>query len=79
MDRFNYNPQEQGAITAIRIYYAEDNITPMAQFAFAYGETATIEWTNPVHRNSYANGINGYTLIFDEREKADFQNFVRVK
>jgi hypothetical protein len=74
----NYEPSKDGAVTAIRIYYKNDRI-PMADLAFAYGGMVTIEWTNPIQRETFKSGMNGYTLIYDEREKADFMSFVLSK
>lgn len=78
MSMFKYEPSKDGAITAIRIYYMNDR-TPMADLAFAFGGMATIEWTNVVQRESYKSGINGYTYVFDEREKSNFNSFVKQK
>jgi hypothetical protein len=75
---FIYEPSKDGAVTAIRIYYKNDR-TPMADLAFAFGGMVTIEWTNPAQRDIFKIGMNGYTLIFDEREKADFISFVLSK
>jgi hypothetical protein len=75
--KFSYEPSKNGVITAIRIYYLNDR-TPMAQLVFAFGGTVTIEWTNPEQRNIFKDGINGYTLFFDEREKADFESFIKL-
>jgi len=78
MENLKYIPSKDGAVTAIRIYYENDR-TSMAELAFAFGGTATIEWTNVDERNIYLSGMNGYTFVFDEREKGDFQCFVRVR
>jgi len=72
----NYEPTKHGAVTAIKIYYKEDR-TPMADLAFCFGGKTTIEWTNVEQRNAYKKGINGYTFIFDERVKNDFDSFVK--
>jgi len=71
-----YNPSVNGAVVAMRIFFGNDRV-PMAELAFAYGGTQTIEWTNVDQRMVYSSGINGYTLIYDERDKADFQSQVR--
>lgn len=71
-----YDPSKQGAITAIRIFY-DDARNSMAELAFAFGGTETIEWTRIDHRNAYEIGINGYTLIFDERTNMSFDRIVR--
>ena len=74
---FKYNPRKDGVITAIRIYNDKGKIFPMAELAFAFGGKATIEWTNPEQRKSYKDGINGYTFIFDERNKGDFEQYIK--
>lgn len=77
--KFNYKPAKHGAVTAIRIYFADER-TPMAELKFAYtsdqypDKTETICWVQPEHREAFSAGINGYTLIYDERDKAPFEN-----
>ena len=71
-----YDPSKQGCITAIRIYN-EDNAKSMAELAFAFGGTTTIDWCNIRHREVYDIGINGYTFIFDERPRMSFNKLVR--
>lgn len=72
----NYSVEKNGAVVAMRIFL-EDSRKPMAELAFAYGGTATIDWTNVAEREKYKEGINGYTLIYDERPKADFSSWVK--
>jgi hypothetical protein len=64
-----YKPETHGAITAIKIFTADDGHTPMATLAFAFGGTATIEWADAKQREIYASGINAYTLMYDVRDK----------
>ena len=73
---FKYEPMKDGAVVAIRIYFEGDR-NPMAQLAFTFGGTATINWVNVEQRKVYESGINGYTLIYDERPKKFFQEWVR--
>lgn len=80
MENTTYYPPRDGAVVAIRIFYAEDMHSPMATLAFAFGGTTTIEWDNINQRKKYEAGINGYTAIFDDRFKdTTFQDFVRRK
>ncbi len=65
--------ENKRAVNAIRIYW--DGITPMADLKFAYGEPVTIQWNDAKERAKYANGINAYTLIYDEREKPKWEDF----
>lgn len=73
-----YNPATHGIITAIHIYL-EDGYQPMAELAFAFGGTKIIHWDNIVEREFYAEGINAYTIMFDDRAKLPFENYVRSK
>lgn len=64
-----YDPQKQGAVIAIRIFFEGDRQS-RAELIFAFDkETQIIDWTNPAERNMYSIGINGYTVIYDERFK----------
>lgn len=74
-----YNVNEQGVITAIRIFYKEDGVTPMAELVFALGGSVTIEWTNAKIRKEYEKGINGYTFFFDERIEIESNSLSRYK
>lgn len=70
-----YDVRKQGAVVAIRIYFEGDR-NPMADLILAFGEKVTINWVNPVQREEYASGINGYTLIYDERNKRPFEDWM---
>lgn len=61
---------EKRAVNAIRIYW--NGIIPMAELKFAYGDNVTIQWNNDEERAKYADGINAYTLFYDEREKPEW-------
>jgi hypothetical protein len=71
-----YNQYQDGSVKAIRIYYADNGISPMADLILAYGGKITIQWDNIEQREIYSKGINGYTLYYDEREKVDFKSFI---
>lgn len=72
-----YDPTINGAVVAIRIYL-KDYHSPMAELAFAFGGTVTIEWDNVIQRKKYESGINAYTLIFDTRvHETTFENQIR--
>lgn len=73
--RGNYDVKRDGAVVAIRIYFEGDR-NPMADLALAFGKKVTIDWVNPTQREEYAPGINGYTLIYDERDKRSFEDWV---
>lgn len=74
-NREKYDPTREGIVVAIRIYYAENRFTPMADLAFAFGGKATIEWDVPMEREVYKSGINAYTLYYDERPKREFKDW----
>lgn len=65
-DPNTYNPTKHGIVTAIRLFY-DNMVTPMAELAFAFGGTITIEWVNVTQRDFFTKGINGYTLMYDTR------------
>lgn len=69
--RRGQNKMEKKVVNAIRIYW--DGIRVMADLKFPYGDMETIEWTNESQREEYV--INGYTLIYDEREKPKWEDF----
>lgn len=60
-------------VIAVRIYYGL-NATPMADLKMTDGVVETIQWTDVKQRKEFENRINGYTLFYDEREKANFEN-----
>lgn len=76
-----YNPLEHGAIVAIRIFYAEDGHSPMAEIVFAYesemypNKRVVIEWDSIDEKKPYLIGINAYTLWYDERPKREFNEW----
>lgn len=72
----NYNPTKHGTVVAIRIYL-ENGHQPMAELAFAFGGTETIHWDDIAEREKYSAGINAYTLIYDERPKREFKDWVK--
>lgn len=76
MKNLDYTPEKYGAVVAIRIFFENDR-QPMAELAFAFGGTAIINWICPSERKKFESGINGYTLVYDERPKADFSNWVK--
>ena len=76
MVKRKYDVSRDGVITAVRIYY-KNGPTPYAGLAFSHGGFVTIQWTNVEQRMEYMSGINGYTLFYDEREKAGFDTFIK--
>lgn len=68
----DYNPILHGAVEAIRIFYSENTLKDiLAELKFCFGGTTIIEWTNCSDREMFEEGINGYTLILDERVVID--------
>ena len=73
--RSGYNVQRDGAVLAVRIYFKEDR-NPMADLILANNhKKVTIDWVNVDQRKEYEAGINGYTLIYDERDKRPFEEW----
>lgn len=65
-----YDIKKHGVVTAIRIFEEMGEMFPKAELFFALTkETITITWTNKEEREEYLSGINGYTIIYDERSK----------
>lgn len=62
-------------VLAIRIYYGLNN-TPMADLYMVDGVVETIQWTDVKQREEFAKGINGYTLIYDERPKKEWSEWL---
>lgn len=71
-----YNPTRHGSVVAIRIWL-ENGYQPMAELAFAFGGTRTIHWDDVSERENYISGINAYTLMYDERLKRDFRDWIQ--
>ena len=71
-----YNQYQDGSVKAIRIYYADNGISPMADLILAFTGKITIQWDNIEQREIYSKGINSYTLYYDDREKVDFKSFI---
>ena len=76
IEKSKYDVSRDGVISAVRIYY-KNGSTPYADLALAYGSMVTIQWTSVEQRREYMSGINGYTLFYDEREKAEFDTFIK--
>ncbi len=70
-----YDPNTSGVIVAMRIFYAENGFTPMAELVFAFGRSKTIRWDVIEENEIYLPGINAYTLIYDERPKKEFNEW----
>lgn len=70
-----YDPRTKGTVTAIKIFL--DGATPRATLAFAFGGYVTIAWNNVEEREQYMAGINAYTLIYDERPKRQFEDWLK--
>jgi hypothetical protein len=61
---------------AIRIYFKEDGINPVADIYTVDGLIATeVEWDKPDERNKYP--YNAYTLWYDERPKRSWEEWVQ--
>lgn len=65
-------------VLAIRIYFDEPRFgkSPRADLLMADHVVETIEWTNVKQREQFEAGINGYTLIYDERPKRSWNQWL---
>lgn len=59
-------------VLAIRIYYEGSSCVPMADLRMNDGVVEHICWVDVKQRKEFEPGINGYTLIYDERPKCDW-------
>lgn len=60
---------------AIRIYLGgETGTMPMADIKTTNGTIQTIEWCSVIQREQFY--INGYTLIYDERPKRNWDEWI---
>lgn len=57
------------SVLAIRIYFDGRDTTPMADLCMSDGVVETICWTDVRERREFEKYINGYTLVYDERPK----------
>ena len=73
--RKEYDTAAHGVVVAMRIFYAENGFTPMAELVFAFGRSKTIRWDVIDERETYLPGINAYTLVYDERPKKKFEEW----
>lgn len=63
-------------VLAIRIYIDGVNGLPMADLKMADGVVEHICWVDPKQRKPFAGGINGYTLIYDERPMREWKDWI---
>ena len=59
-------------VLAIRIYLDQINMTPMADLRMNDGVVEHICWVDVKQRKEFEPGINGYTIIYDERPKCQW-------
>ena len=62
-------------VMAVRIYLNQ-NATPMADLRMVDGVVETICWVDVKARKQFESGINGYTLIYDERPKVPWEDWL---
>ena len=70
-----YILQTTNTVIAVRIYYGL-NCTPMADLRMSDGVVETIRWTDIKERKKFIPLITGYTLIYDERPKRDWEEWL---
>ena len=72
----NYDVKKDGAVVAIRIFVADNGLTPMAEIKFAFcPDTVIVQWDVVANREMLSPGITAYTLWYDERPKRDFREW----
>lgn len=62
-------------LMAVAMEIKDENNTTIAEMVFADGSSEKFEWTNIEERNKHIGMINGYTLIYDRREKKAFESW----
>lgn len=73
---FNNNWLKQPANrVAVAMEIREENNDIVAELVFADGNSLCIQWTNIEERKKYIDMINGYTLIYDRRQKRQFNDW----
>lgn len=63
-------------VLAIRIYFDGFSKMPMADLVMNDGVVEHICWVDVGHRKQFEAGINGYTLIYDERPKREWEGWL---
>ena len=62
-------------VIAIRIYYGL-NATPLADLRMNDGVVEHIQWNDVKQRKEFVPLINGYTLVYDERPKRKWDEWL---
>lgn len=76
LNRKNETPvREHLNFVAVRIFYAENGFTPMAECVAMGGYRKTIRWDREDERNLVTPYIDAYTLFYDERGKRPFNEW----
>lgn len=76
-EEINYSPDKFGVIESIHIFL-KHGYRPMATLTFCFGGVVTIPWDRIDIKDKYKEGINAYTIIYDDRaKKAPFINRIR--
>lgn len=75
MDKCKFDNGFPRGVLAIRIYFKDGEVgrTPYADLLMTDRVVETIQWTEPKQRKPFEAGINGYTLIYDERPKMSWE------
>lgn len=65
-------------VIAIRIYFDGISTAPMADLLMNDGVVEHICWVDVKQRKEFEPGINGYTLVYDERPKRSWESWFCV-
>ena len=73
---FAYDASKHGCVIAIQIEFDEMR-NSIATLAFEGVEPIKINWCCPAERDAFEHGINGYTVIIDNRYGHSFESYVK--
>ena len=75
-----FDPKNKGGIVAMKIYFDPNDphgATPYACCVFSDGTPITFVLSDVAEREKYLPYVNAYTLIYDERPKKNFEEWIR--
>ena len=74
--KYKYYPHRDGFIKAIRIFENSHDGTVLANLFFTNGNNIIVCWDDHEERDMYVHGITSNTLVYDDRNKPDFESFL---
>lgn len=73
-----YDVNKTGVVIAVRIFFKRGSFNPYAELVFAFGGSVIVNWANTEETKQYSEGINCYTLFYDERPKRAFSEWPQI-